>query len=62
MKQLAFRLPVDQPADIPQRKEAKKATRCSLCKRIVWQEDTFAGLCPDCTKQHDAQILGDDVG
>jgi hypothetical protein len=48
MNQLSLRLPVEQPENIPQRKEAKKATRCSGCKHIVWMEDTVGGLCGNC--------------
>jgi hypothetical protein len=50
MNQLSLRLPVEQPENIPQRKEAKKATRCSFCKRIVWADDAIGGLCPECDK------------
>lgn len=62
MNQLSLRMPISQPEGPPERREQKKATRCSQCKRIVWQEDTFAGLCPDCVKEHHAEILDDQVG
>lgn len=48
MNQLSLRLPVEQPENIPQHKEAKKATRRSGCKHIVWIEDTVGGLCGNC--------------
>lgn len=64
MNQLALRLPVEQAprSAAPAREELRKATRCSHCKRITWDSDTFGGECPDCTKEHHAEILGDDVG
>lgn len=65
MVQLALRIPIpqpDQPAGVAVRTEPKKATRCSRCRRIVWQDETLAGWCPDCVKEHHAEILGDDVG
>lgn len=62
MNQLFLRLPVEQPKDVPKRKELRKATRCPQCHHICWQDDMFAGLCPDCTKEHQAEILDDQVG
>ncbi len=61
MNQLALNLPVPQP-DVPERKEAKHAIRCAQCHRIVWREDTIGGLCPECRKEHHAEITDGSVG
>lgn len=48
---------VEQPAGEP-----KKAARCSQCKLICWQDELLGDLCPECYRQHNAEIKGDDVG
>jgi len=52
------------PEEFPRRRQstAKNFTRCPECSFIVAEDEMTDGLCPECSRQHHAEITGDDVG
>jgi acetyl-CoA carboxylase beta subunit len=40
----------------------RNMTHCPGCDYMVWEDKLEDGLCPECRRQHHAEITGDDVG
>ena len=52
------------PNEFPRQRfqSVKNFTRCPECNYTVAEDELVDGLCPDCAKQHHAEINDDSVG
>ena len=44
------------------RQPDRNMIRCFGCKEMAWEDETESGYCPNCVKEHHAEINDDSVG